>query len=38
MDAITMCLGFLGALLVLGLLSLGWGVDSRESMADDHRR
>ena len=38
MDAILLFLGFIGAMLVLGLLSLGWGVDSRESMTDDHRR
>jgi hypothetical protein len=38
MDAILMLLEFLGAILVLGLLSTAWGVDSRESMTDDHRR
>jgi hypothetical protein len=38
MDAFTLLLCLVGAFLVLGLASLGWGVDSRESMLDDHRR
>ncbi len=38
MDAIMLFLEFLGGILVVGLLSLGWGVDSRERMGDDHRR
>jgi hypothetical protein len=25
-------------LLVLGIAALGWGVDSRPSLTDDHRR
>jgi hypothetical protein len=38
MDAIMLFLEFLGGILVLGLLSLAWGVDSRDSITDDHRR
>ena len=38
MDAIMLFLDAVGALLVIGLLSLAWGVDSRDSMVDDHRR
>ena len=26
------------AIVVLGLAALGWGVDSRDPMTDDHRR
>ena len=38
MDAIILFLDFVGGFLVLALLSLGWGVDSRDSMTDDRRR
>ena len=38
MDAIMLFLDCIGAFLVLGLLSLAWGVDSRDSKVDDHRR
>ncbi len=38
MDALTLLLGSVAGLLVFGLASLGWGVDSREPMTDDHRR
>jgi hypothetical protein len=38
MDAAILFLDLIGALLVLGLLALAWGVDSRDSMVDDHRR
>ena len=38
MEAIMLFLEFLGGLLVIGLLSLAWGADSRESMGDDYRR
>jgi hypothetical protein len=38
MDAIMLFLDLVGGILVLGLLSLAWGVDSRDPMTDDHRR
>ena len=38
MDAIILFLDFIGGFLVLALLALGWGVDSRESMTDNRRR
>jgi hypothetical protein len=38
MNTIMLFLEFLGATLLLGLMSLAWGVDSRESFRDDHRR
>lgn len=38
MDALMVFLGLVGGFLVLGLAALGWGVDSREAMIDDHGR
>lgn len=38
MDAIILFLYVAAGFLVLALLALGWGVDSRESMIDDRRR
>lgn len=38
MDTLTLMLGLLAVFFVLGLASLAWGVDSRESFVDDRRR
>jgi hypothetical protein len=37
MEALAIVLGLLAGFLVLGLASLQWGVDSRESMTGDRR-
>ena len=37
MDSLTVLLIVLAAVLVLGLASVQWGVDSRESVTDDRR-
>ncbi len=29
---------FVAGLLVLGMAALGWGVDSRSALSDDHNR
>ena len=38
MDALMIFLGLMAGFLVLGLASIAWGVDSRDSMIDYPRR
>lgn len=38
MEVVMLTLGLLAALLVLDVASVRWGVDSRPSVGDDHRR
>jgi len=38
MDALVMFFIVVGGLLTLDLAATTWGVDSRDSMPDDHRR
>jgi hypothetical protein len=38
MDALMIFLGLMAGFLVLGLASIAWGVDSRDSMIDDPQR
>ncbi len=38
MEMPMILLGLMAGFLVLGLASFAWGVDSRESSVDDHKR
>ena len=38
MEAVIALIAIIGALVGLGIAALGWGVDSRPSIADDHAR
>jgi hypothetical protein len=38
MDGLILVSGLLGSLLVMDLLAVVFGADSRESIADDHAR
>jgi hypothetical protein len=38
MEAIAMFAGLVIILAVFAIASMGWGVDSRDPMPDDHRR
>jgi hypothetical protein len=38
MEALFVLFALIGALVGLGIAALGWGVDSRPDIADDHAR
>ena len=38
MEAMLMMMGMFIVLAIFAIAALGWGVDSRDTMPDDHRR